>query len=561
MIKVDNRSVEDWYQMVEKRQITLPRFQRFEIWKRTQTSALLGNIIRNPSLPIGAFLTLEVGAKQLFACKSISTAPSRSKTRITENLLDGQQRMTAIWRSLNDNYKQYTFFVRLSNLDSLENCPVVKIHEYRKSKDGYQIPNWMGSPAECLDKMLIPVKILAPTIDGERFKEKWISEACRDEKVSRNISNLVDKLRLRVRKYNIPAMMLPSIFNRAEAIDIFIKINTQGTKLTEFDIATSLLESQKKRSLHKMIKDLGSSVPTIYQHHDIQKIALNVGALIVGRVPGVATFTDPRFSSQLYKSWENVVRGVKKGTEFLQDEMIIRKEIFPTMFIVYLASALWTHVEGVNQEGQARKIIRKAIWRASFTTRYSSSVNSNLRADYKEISDIIDNPKSKGKPALFDEEKYPLPTIGEILECPWPSKANRLSKAIMAISFYKGGHDFASDAPITSENYDDREFHHIYPKYIVKENYSGKEVDSVLNCARIDWQTNRMIAAKSPKEYIREQAQLAGISINMVKSRLRSHMIPYNAVIKNDFKAFREERASLIHEAMQSLASGRDIRR
>ena len=560
MIKVDNRSIEYWYQMIDRRQITLPRFQRLEVWKHDQINAVLRNIISDSSPPIGAFLTLEVGDKQLFSYKSISTARSRSKGRVLENLLDGQQRMTAIWRSLNDNYEGFTFFVFLSNLEFLEDFPAVETHKYKKSKEGYQIPNWMQCPAECLSKMLIPVKILIPTIDGERFKEKWISQACTDDKVARKISNLIDTLRVRVRRYNIPVMTLPKEIKRAEAIDIFIKINMQGTKLTEFDIATSLLESEKKMSLHKMIEDLEKAVPAISAHHDMQKMALNVGALIVGRVPGVATFTDPKFSNQLYSSWDNVVRGIKKGTDFLQNEMILRKEIFPTVFIIYLAAALWANLDGGKQEGRARKIIRKAIWRASFTTRYSSSVNSNLRADYKAILDMIRNQKSKRKPDLFDEKKYPLPTLEEILECPWPSSTKRLSKAIMAISFYLGGHDFASDAPITDENYDNREFHHIYPKYIVNKDYTNKEVNSVLNCARIDWKTNRMIAAKSPKEYIREQAQYAGITISMVKSRLKSHMIPYEEVIKNDFVAFREKRASLIHKAMKSLASGNDIR-
>lgn len=558
MIKAKNREIKKWYQMIENGQVTLPRFQRFQVWKKPQISAVINNIVRSSPPPIGTFLILEVHGKELFSSRSISNAPK--KERVLENLLDGQQRMTAIWRALNDNYEHFTLFVSLSRLKSLEDNPTIKAYNYRNSKDGYIIPNWMKCPAECLSKMLIPVKILAPTIKGERDKEKWISEACSDHKVSRNVGNIIDKLRSRVQKYNIPVMMLPSETERSDAIDIFIKMNRHGSRLTEFDIATSLLEGEKKKSLHKMVEDLRKDVPVISRYHDIGKIALNVAALIENRVPGVATLTDPKFSPLLYRSWENVVNGIKKGTEFLENEMILRKEILPTVFVVHLASALWANVEGVNQEGRARKIIRKTIWRASLTDRYSSSVNSNLRADYKAISDMIHNPKLKTKPDLFDDKKYPLPTMEEILECPWPSAKKRLSSAIMAISFYHGGHDFASDAPIRNENYGDREFHHIYPKSILAEGYPDNRINSVLNCARIDWQTNRKFAAKSPKEYIKKQAEHAHITTNMVKSRLKSHMIPYDVVIRDDFEEFCNKRASLIYRAMRSLASGKDIR-
>lgn len=76
----------------------------------------LENILRSPSLPIGALLVLEVGDKELFHSRPISGAP-RPTGLPQLNLLDGQQRMTALWKSLNDLCDDFTVFVSLKNED------------------------------------------------------------------------------------------------------------------------------------------------------------------------------------------------------------------------------------------------------------------------------------------------------------------------------------------------------------------------------------------------------------------------------------------------------------
>ena len=59
------KTVEDWFAIVRDGQITLPRFQRFEAWRPNQVEGVLENILRQPSLPIGALLVLEVGDEEL----------------------------------------------------------------------------------------------------------------------------------------------------------------------------------------------------------------------------------------------------------------------------------------------------------------------------------------------------------------------------------------------------------------------------------------------------------------------------------------------------------------
>lgn len=104
------KTVEDWFSMIREGQLSLPRFERFEAWRPIQIEGVLENIMRVPSLPIGALLVLEVGDEELFHSLPISGAPG-PKGMPQMNLLDGQQQMTALWRALTDDYDEFTVVV------------------------------------------------------------------------------------------------------------------------------------------------------------------------------------------------------------------------------------------------------------------------------------------------------------------------------------------------------------------------------------------------------------------------------------------------------------------
>ena len=98
-----DRFLPDWFSRIRFRQITLPRFQRFVAWGHTEVSGLLTTVLRG--LPSGAALILEVGDEEKFVSRTLADAPD-SEEKINEQLLDGQQRLTALWRSLTDQVRR-----------------------------------------------------------------------------------------------------------------------------------------------------------------------------------------------------------------------------------------------------------------------------------------------------------------------------------------------------------------------------------------------------------------------------------------------------------------------
>ena len=111
--KAQDRTLGVWFLQIDQGSVKLPRFQRFEEWDRGRITSFLNTIISN--LPVGITLVLEVAGAEKFVSRYISSA-ERTKGTVTQNLLDGQQRLTAFWRAMHNNYEWETFLFICHNL-------------------------------------------------------------------------------------------------------------------------------------------------------------------------------------------------------------------------------------------------------------------------------------------------------------------------------------------------------------------------------------------------------------------------------------------------------------
>lgn len=98
-----------------------------------------------------------------------------SGERVVEQLLDGQQRLTALWRSLNDKYADRTYLIAFADDpdDAQIKLPNVEGHA-RWDKDGRRYPEWIDKADECWARKLIPIKLLRPDDIFQEIQE-WIS--------------------------------------------------------------------------------------------------------------------------------------------------------------------------------------------------------------------------------------------------------------------------------------------------------------------------------------------------------------------------------------------------
>lgn len=562
-----SKTIEAWFSMVEQGQIRLPRFQRHEAWRPAQIAGLFENIMRSPPLPVGVLLILEVGDKELFRSRPIVGAPG-SSGRPSMHLLDGQQRMTALWRSLTDDYNDLRVFVRLlggkggaEDDDATESeeaeRPLVEIVK-RWDRKGILQPVWADDDVACIKRGLAPLAILRPGGAGEARFKAWRDTLRTAEVYTDDIGDLASELRKRMQSYVLPFLSLPVETARETALEVFINMNTSASPLKDFDIVVAQVEEATGESLHENISDLLHSIPAAKNYGRIEGVLLSVAALLLDKPPLKKTYLEEEFGAGLMTVWPQVVAGLERGVQFLSDEALFDEKSLPSEVAVYLACALWAIAADLrlDQEGNARSLIRKVLWRACFTNRYGKTSATRAYSDFRVLRDLIKGDDPSTICELFNETVFRLPDIEEIKAAGWPGRKDRLPRAILATSLRRKALDFADGAPINKANIAARELDHLYACRFLKVGRNDPLADKALNCALITSATNRNKSGLPPSVYIDKRAQAANLGEDVVRWRLATHLIPYEELISDDYEGFLNARAELVEADMRALCNG-----
>ena len=561
-----SKKIEDWFSMIEQGQIRLPRFQRHEAWRTQQIAGLFENILRTPPLPVGVLLILEVGDKELFHSRPIVGAPFVN-ARPSMHLLDGQQRMTALWRSLTDDYKELRVFVRVTKAEVPDveaettdsedtDLPLIDIVK-RWDRKGVMQPVWADDPLEALKRGLAPISILRPGSKGEASFNAWTEALRAVDAMPMSLLLAVANLRARVQSYVLPFLSLPVETSRETALEVFINMNTSASPLKDFDIVVAQVEEATGESLHQKITDLLTTIPSAKDYGSIESLLLSVAALLLEKPPLKKTYLEEDFGTGLVKVWPQMSVGLKRGMQFLSEEAIFDEKSLPTEIALYLTCALWAVAADLklDQEGNARSLIRTVLWRACYTNRYGKTSATRAYADFRSLAGLIKGDMSVAC-ELFNEDLYRLPDVAEIKAAGWPGRKDRLPRAILATSLRRKAYDFADGAPINNVNIKERELDHLYSCNYLNVGRDDSLANRALNCALITSATNRNKSGSAPSAYIAKRAKAAHLGPDVVKWRLASHLIPHEHLIADQYDAFLEARAALIEADMKVLCKG-----
>lgn len=586
-----NRKIEDWYGKIERGEIKLPRFQRWEAWEWRRISSLVNTITQN--LPLGITLILEVGEKELFVSRYLSTAP-QTQGRVFEHLLDGQQRLTALWRVLNNNYKWETYYIYLPELDTRPEREAEEQFVYCRGRylkeNGQRYPRWCDDPEDCLKRGMIPTSLLRPT-DIQQEINDWLTTATVYRKPAdpdqfeeffnwkKSISDRINELRSIVKNYNLPYLSLSTTTTKDTALDVFINMNTNSKPLSTYDIIVAEVESVKDKSLHDLQKELDDRHPDIKHYFDLSYLILNTSALLQDKLPNQKGLWDMD-KAVMVDNWAKMESGLNQMARFLLTEGIIDRDRLPSNAVLSVIAALYPNIPDKGDErGACEILLKKYLWSAFFTNRYENSAATSAYYDYLALKRIFNKEKKKDNTLyaeqdvpIFNRNNYPLADVDELMSAPWPKRDTIRGKGIMAISCLLGAADFATGQKIDRSNIGQRHYHHIFPDALLKE--AGIEGSVALNCALIIDNTNFTIGRKEPLKYLKERYKWA--SEEIVHDRLNAHLIPVeelanggyehitdtnqrNEKIKKDFDSFLKKRAGFFTTAVSLLVDGRNL--
>ncbi|MDE2717880.1 MAG: DUF262 domain-containing protein, partial [Chloroflexota bacterium] len=519
-----NRRLPDWLTRVRTGQLALPRFQRFESWSHNEVRTLLDSVLR--VRPVGAALVLAIGDEEPFISRRMEGAPEPAE-RITEHLLDGQQRLTALWKALNAAYEDRTYFAVLCPEADDEDVSHVRSYS-RWSRNGQRYPLWADQPREQWRRGLFPMHLLNPVTETAEIGT-WCDKATDSLEESRELERKVTALQARVREANLPYLELPVETPPDEAIDVFIKMNTTSIRLSAFDIVVAQLEAEAGQSLHDLEASLRAAVPDAEQYVEVPDLVLRVAALREDRPPTESSFRRLDLPG-LATDWEAIQSGVDGAIRFLEEERIFDRDRLPTVAVVPVIASIWSQMpQDLDAHGQGRTLLRQYLWRSFFTARYDRAAGTAALQDYRGLrARLVEGNETTPIPVL-DEVNFPIAEIEELARAPWPRLRNTLARGILAVSLRGGGTDFADGTPASRVSLAKREYHHLFPATLLRNegNLDESSVHLALNCALITWNTNRSISAKEPVAYLRERAQRAPLGEKQIQRRLNAHIIPF----------------------------------
>ena len=552
-MQAHNRSLPDWFSRVRTRQIALPRFQRYEAWTHANVAQLFNTILQE--LPVGAVLVLEIGDVEPFARRELPGAPDDGE-RVTEHLLDGQQRLVALWRGLHNNYPDRTYFLFLETAPETR-MPfyVDSLARWKREGDKELRPFWANRPEDQWKRRAVPLELCAPGDETWQKFRQWAREAITDADEREGITDFVQRVREKLLTFNLPYLALPVKTPAETALDVFMKMNTTAAPLSMYDIVVAQVEAAAETSLRDLVADTREVSPHVEAYYSPEELTLAAGALLQGKPPTKSTYLSRNFSERLIENWERYKTGLKRAIPFLEEERIYDTARLPTDVVVPVLVALWADApEGLDSEGHARWVLRRYLWRAFFSRRYESSTNTRALADHNELKAFIGNQDAK-IPTVLNDQETPLPEPMELENAGWPKKKDRLARGILALSLREGGLDLADGSEVTRANLARREYHHLFPVSWLRKNSGGELVEPflALNCALVTWRTNRNISDKAPERYLGERGMPGDPADSQIKARLESHLIPYDELVAGQYAAFLDKRAEWVHARMKQL--------
>ena len=198
-------------------------------------------------------------------------------------------------------------------------------------------------------------------------------------------------------------------------------------------------------------------------------------------------------------------------------------------------------------------ILRRFLWRAFLTDRYEKAANTRALADYRTLGSLVEGTEAE-MPQIFDDNNHPVATVEDIALAGWPKKKDRLGRAVMLLSLRAGGLDFADGSPATRRSLQSREYHHLFPVSLLSaRGVDDGRIQRAVNCALVTWKTNRNIAATSPMQYLRKRIDASSVGEQEIRRRLRSHLIDYDLLAKDDYDEFLSGRAESVHAEARAL--------
>ncbi len=610
--KAENKEVKAWLADITEGRLQLPNFQRQPAWKEKTIKNFLAAIYNNRPLGVLLLTGYDPAAGQAqsqLKPRPFNEIPSKDNMEVQRLLLDGQQRLTALWKVFNDGDDAKVFCIQLSKntagiysvKEGEEIAAIDKLDATGGENSAYK--DIIGGPQKWLNKedspKFISLSFFNPekkSADWEKDIGDWLSKLpseieCPEKE---ELQRTLNEIRKVFSDAWMPYFLLPVNTTASEAADIFMGINTGSVKLTAYDIAVADIEKQTGKYIEDIADSLKKKVTNI---EDIDKdvageLILKIACVIDGKSPSGAMYTELNYENIIFgdENETRIIEGVNWTVELLADLKILNGNQMPSVIPLRVLPALHEHykkyVNGTNNNGKERrkakanKLIKRYLWHAFLTDRYTGKkqVNDRLKDDYDGLYKCFKAKLKADANTIVPIFKMPPVAVKsdakaiakDNREMSWPKKENILARGILLACIQTGAHNPISGGKLRANNV--MSYHHIFPRNKLKDkDIKGVNPNLVLNCLYILGTLDNELRNDLPGTGL-ERASGSDINEETIKEHLDTHLLPSNFLmsikddthntekaIKDAYQDFLEKRAKLVNARIKKLLKNGEI--
>ena len=556
--------------LIEAEQFVIPEIQRPFVWKRSQVRDLIDSLYNG--YPTGYIITWK-------------NPDVKTKDGVVANgkhvLIDGQQRITALMAAISG----------LEVLDEDFNKGRIKIAFNPLTEDP-------SKRFAVQDASHLKDKRWIPDI-SELFRPDFKQRAFENEYANANEGIDIDELSETILKLKgianrqIGVIELDHSLDIDEVTEIFIRINSKGTALSQSDFVMSKMASDnvyggnmlrkvvdyfchlavKPDFYPQMVKDkefeisefapkirwLANDYEDIYDpdYGDMLRVAFmysfNRGRLadLVSLLSGRDFLTREYKDEIVEKSYDKLKQGVLKfineynfdqfvlaikGSGFKSSKLLNSQMTLDFAYMLYLK----LQDDPSIHQGQVKRLVQKWFVLSTLTGRYVGSPESVMSRDIRNIDEKGFLPFAEEVEASVLSDTFWQVALPQNLET--TSVNSPAFNTFLAAQDYLKSNSLLMKGTIISDLITiSGDVHHIFPKAYLKRNGvdSRGKYNQIANYTYLDTQVNKAIGDKAPHEYfgiILEQCKTKDVKVgnitdeNELASNLAENAIPEDVI-------------------------------
>ena len=448
------------------KQLMVPRFQRGWVWKRKQVRQLFWSLYHKH--PVGSLITW----------------PTLLDGRQVENVIDGQQRLTALYGIIRGERPPWLQDEVGGELENLMFNVDTGDFEYATSQM-YDDPMWTDITSLYTDG-------LSSWANNYRLRTSTDPQPTHYERIARLIG---------IRDQDINVDKLPSDIEVEAAAEVFKIVNRSGTRVSDGDLVLgqiSLKWSDARLTLSDTLegwREKGYGISLEWLLHAMS-------ASLEGRIDFEVVLSADR--EDLVRAYELVREKTSEVLNHLQDALGIDKTTSTSInngLIVVVGDSIMKERGLVKGSADTRKLI--GWWFLStLHDRWSRDVRTRTNKDLGIVA------SGDGIAGLMQELRTGMNsqlTIG-----PLGFTRNRSSKSmyrlLQTLTRRRGARDLRTGVNLSFDHFGANarlEAHHIFPRsFLNTASIPRDKVDQLANLALITKGSNLRIGKKSPAEYL-----------------------------------------------------------